>query len=70
MILNALAARRTAFWFYLALAIAADSVIALILLVPLLFTVGYGVIAREERYLETKFGLEYLRYKQAVRCWL
>jgi protein-S-isoprenylcysteine O-methyltransferase Ste14 len=56
--------------FYLALAIAADSGVAVIVLVPLLFVVQYGVVMREERYLEAKFGADYMRYKQAVRRWL
>lgn len=30
----------------------------------------YGVIAREERYLEKKFGKVYLDYKAQVRRWL
>ena len=55
---------------YLALAIAADSAVAVILLVPLLFVVQYGVVMREERYLEAKFGADYMRYKQAIRRWL
>ena len=29
-----------------------------------------GVIEREERYLERKFGGEYLNYKRWVRRWI
>ena len=35
-----------------------------------LTVVHYGVIAREERYLERKFGQECQRYRGGVRRWL
>jgi protein-S-isoprenylcysteine O-methyltransferase Ste14 len=40
------------------------------MLLPLLFVMRYGVIAREERYLEARFGAAYLEYKRRVRRWL
>ena len=42
---------------------------ALILLPLALVIVRYYVIAGEERYLERKFGQEYLDYKARVRRW-
>jgi protein-S-isoprenylcysteine O-methyltransferase Ste14 len=43
----------------------------LLLLTPILAAVlHYGVIAREESYLEHKFGADYLRYKTRVRRWI
>ncbi len=40
-------------------------------LLPLVIVVMQrAVIEREERYLERKFGQEYLQYKQRVRRWL
>jgi protein-S-isoprenylcysteine O-methyltransferase Ste14 len=41
-----------------------------VVLVPLLPILHFGVILREERYLEQKFGESYLRYKGAVRRYL
>jgi protein-S-isoprenylcysteine O-methyltransferase Ste14 len=38
--------------------------------VPTLVVVRYGVVAREEAYLERKFGDDYRRFKEAVRRWL
>jgi protein-S-isoprenylcysteine O-methyltransferase Ste14 len=42
----------------------------LALVVPVLALVRYGVVAREERYLERKFGDEYVSYRARVRRWL
>lgn len=55
---------------YAGLSLFADSVIALACIVPLLAIITYGVIKREEHYLEVKFGEEYRRYKSKVRRWL
>lgn len=56
--------------FYLAIALGADSVVALLFLPPLLVLVRFGVVLREERYLEATFGASYLRYKERVRRWI
>ncbi len=56
--------------FHAALALAWGNGWALPLLAPALLVIRYGVIAREERYLEAKFGEEYLAYKSKVRRWL
>ncbi len=42
----------------------------LIILVPVLLIMQFGVIAREETYLTRKFGEEYLRYTSNVHRWL
>ena len=55
---------------YAGLGIAADSPWTLALLAPLLIVMHYGVILREERYLERKFADDYRRYKATVRRWL
>ncbi|MDK1375171.1 MULTISPECIES: isoprenylcysteine carboxylmethyltransferase family protein [unclassified Sinorhizobium] len=52
------------------LAVAFDSLWLLILLVPFYFVIRYLVVAREEAYLEVKFGEAYRAYKSRVRRWL
>ena len=42
----------------------------LILILPLAITIRYGVIAREEGYLDRRFGDTYREYKASVRRWL
>jgi protein-S-isoprenylcysteine O-methyltransferase Ste14 len=55
---------------YAGLAIGFDGPIALALLPLVLIVIQTQVIAREERYLEAKFGDDYRRYKAEVRRWL
>ncbi|EHK77929.1 hypothetical protein SM0020_10755 [Sinorhizobium meliloti CCNWSX0020] len=47
-----------------------DSLWLLITLVPFYFVIRNGVVAREEVYLERKFGDAYRAYKTRVRRWL
>jgi len=55
---------------YAGLALAADSMVALVLLAPLLLVIQFGVIAREERFMEAKFGDAYRAYRKRVRPWI
>jgi protein-S-isoprenylcysteine O-methyltransferase Ste14 len=52
------------------LAIAFDSLWIVVTLVPFYLVIRYGVVAREEAYLERKFGDVYRGYKSRVRRWL
>ena len=40
------------------------------MVVPLVPVMNRAVISREERYLEQKFGRDYVDYKKSVRRWL
>lgn len=52
------------------LAIAFDTLWLLLMLVPFALVIRYGVVAREEIYLERKFGDLYRGYRVRVRRWL
>jgi protein-S-isoprenylcysteine O-methyltransferase Ste14 len=50
----------------LALAVVFASDWAVLLIVPWAVAMHFGVVVREERYLEAKFGDDYRRYKERV----
>ena len=58
------------FLIYGGIGLAAQSPWILLITVPLAITIRYGVVAREEAYLERRFGDEYRDYKARVRRWL
>jgi protein-S-isoprenylcysteine O-methyltransferase Ste14 len=55
---------------YTGIASLANALWAILLLPMALLVIQRGVIEREERYLERKFGDEYLSYKAHVRRWI
>jgi protein-S-isoprenylcysteine O-methyltransferase Ste14 len=58
------------FVLYGGIGIAAHSAWTLVFALPLAITMRYGVVAREETYLERRFGDAYRNYKARVRRWL
>jgi protein-S-isoprenylcysteine O-methyltransferase Ste14 len=54
---------------YLGLAVFFDSLVTLLLLVPLFFWITREVIEKEEAYMAAKFGEPYLAYKASTRRW-
>jgi len=58
------------FLLYVGIAVAARSPWVLVLAPPIAITMRYGVVAREEAYLEQRFGDAYRDYKARVRRWL
>jgi protein-S-isoprenylcysteine O-methyltransferase Ste14 len=55
---------------YLGFAIVLNALWAVALLPVVVVVVDRGVIAREERYLERRFGEDYRAYKAHVRRWV
>lgn len=56
--------------FLTGLSLADDNAWFLIALAPFALVIRFGVIAREEAYLERKFGDVYSAYRSRVRRWL
>lgn len=55
---------------YLGLTLILNTLWPIVLFGPMLFALNWGIIRREERYLEAKFGAAYLDYKARVRRWI
>lgn len=58
------------FLIYGGIGVAAQNIWILVLTLPLAMLIRYGVVAREEAYLERRFGDAYRGYRQTVRRWL
>jgi len=55
---------------YTGISLVVNTVWPLVFLPVVLIVMHYGVILREERYLERLFGEEYQQYRAKVRRWL
>ena len=55
---------------YVGITLLVNALWPLLLLIPVLGVLRWGVVAREERYLEAKFGEPYRVYKARVRRWI
>ena len=54
---------------HLGIALLLNGVLPALFLIPLVITLHFGVVRREERYLAGKFGADYLSYQRRVRRW-
>jgi protein-S-isoprenylcysteine O-methyltransferase Ste14 len=55
---------------YVGLALLANALWVLVLIVPVLLIMHYGVVRREERYLDARFADAYREYRSRVRRYL
>jgi protein-S-isoprenylcysteine O-methyltransferase Ste14 len=58
------------FLIYAGIGVAARSSWIVLLMLPLAIAMRHGVVAREEAYLERRFGVAYRAYKARVPRWL
>ncbi|MHB1163390.1 MAG: methyltransferase family protein [Minisyncoccota bacterium] len=57
-------------FFFVGIAALLGALWILLTLIPVLLVLHFGVIMREEAYLTSKFGEEYIQYQSNVRRWL
>jgi protein-S-isoprenylcysteine O-methyltransferase Ste14 len=55
---------------YIGISFIINSIWILILVVPAFYSIQKFCIKREEKYLEGKFGYQYLAFKKQVRRWI
>lgn len=55
---------------YLGVALLVDGLAPVVILIPALVLLHRGIVLREERYLEARFGEPYRAYRSRVRRWL
>jgi protein-S-isoprenylcysteine O-methyltransferase Ste14 len=55
---------------YLGVVLMVNGVWPAVVTIPLVWTIQWGVIAREESYLDARFGETYRSYRARVRRWL
>ena len=55
---------------YIGIALLVNALWAILLLPAAILIMRYGVIDREERYLEQEFGEAYFQYRRRVRRWI
>lgn len=55
---------------YLGVTLWVNSLVMLLLAIPMAFVLNWGIVFREEQYLAAKFPEEYGAYRARVRRWL
>jgi protein-S-isoprenylcysteine O-methyltransferase Ste14 len=55
---------------YLGISLWVNSLWPVLALPLILLTIQYGVVVREEAYMERPFGEDYIAYRRRVRRWL
>jgi len=55
---------------FIGISLLINSIIMLLLIIPMFIILNEGVVKREEKYLQSKFGDEYADYKNSVKRWI